>query len=121
MDSFDLNILGDAKELKSLKGFCTRRGITVQHNEIAVNTLGPEQVAAVGLIALRIIAKYEVISKCITAWRKTRKPPPTIRYFSPPDRGYVEVTGEPAIEKAVKSQLIQVFRSDRPRRIKSKP
>ena len=118
MKSFNLIVVGDAKELKSLEGFCTRRGISVQHLEIALNSLDAEHVAKGVVCAFQIIAGFGVILKQITEWRSRRKA--TFRYFSPEDRGHIEVVGEQAIKKAVKSGLINIVRSKPPRQKQKK-
>ncbi len=87
MVTLRLSVTGSAESLDALEAFCQHEGIEVQRGASAAN----DRTAQL-LVVLYIIAKFDVIPKCISAFMRNRKRPPKFTRFIE-GKGFVEFEG----------------------------
>src|ERR1017187_7609237 len=92
MDTFRLTITGSDALIDELQEFCRKQGIQAERVYAIAN-----DVTTPVLAALLIIAQFDVIPKCITAFRKNRKRPAKFTRFIE-GRGFEEFEGYSADE-----------------------
>ena len=73
MSTVRVTVTGSAKTISELEAFLRKEGVQVEIGAVAAN-----DAAAFMLAALVIVAKFDVIPKCIAAFRTSRKP--TVRF-----------------------------------------
>ena len=69
MNTVRITVTGSDKITSELEAFLRKEGVHVERGAVAVN-----DATTAGLVALYIIAKFDVIPKCIIAFRASRKP-----------------------------------------------